>query len=153
MKHIISVGISVALLTGVCRGQDNTNLALTKTLSEKNESVIAQLNTREYYLERRNKLNSTAWMLLGVGTVLTIGGSLQYENAIHLHDRNLNEEIGAAVLTVGGTAMVIASIPCFVSSRMYNKKLMNMTANLKIESYQSPASIKQYPAIGLRISL
>ena len=153
MKRIFTGSICFAILTGMCHAQDSLQFALPNASYETNHPDRAQWSTREYYLKKRNNLNTTGWMLLGVGAVLSIGGSRQYENAIHSPDRNLNDEIGGAVCAVVGTAMVVASVPVLVSSGYYNKKVVKMTADFKIEPCQSGVAVKQYPAVGLRISL
>jgi hypothetical protein len=154
MKHIFSVGISLMILTGICPAQDSLHLVIPKTSYEKNESVMAQWNSKQYFLKKRNSLNATAWVLLCTGAIFSIGGSMQYENAIHSNDRNrLNKEIGGAVLTVAGSTMVIASVPIFIKAGYYERKVVDMSANLQFQPSQPGLAIKQYPAISLRISL
>jgi hypothetical protein len=142
------------MLTGLCQAQDSLHMVTPKTSYEKNESVMAQWNSKEYFLKKRNSLHATAWMLLCTGAIFSVGGSMQYENAIHSNDRNrLNKEIGGAVLAVAGSAVAIASVPIFIKAGYYERKVVDMSANLQFEPCLPGLAIKQYPAIGLRISL
>jgi hypothetical protein len=154
MKQLFSVTISLIILTGICRAQDSLHIATPKTSTEKNKFYMPQQNSKEYYLEKQSKLNTTAWVLLGIGTAMGVTGTILYEHAAQANEWDqMGNEFGGVILMAAGGAMVITSVPIFIRAGYYKRKAMDISASLKIEPYQSGLAMKHYPAIGLSISL
>lgn len=125
-----------------------------KASTEKNKYYIPQQNSKEYFLEKRNKLNTAGWVLLGGGVTMGIIGTILYENAYHSEDwYQTGNVFGGVFLMTIGSAMVITSVPIFIRAGYYKRKAIDMSASLQFEPYQSGLAMKSYPAIGLRISL
>ena len=115
---------------------------------------MPQKNSKEYYLQKSSTLNSTGWVLLGIGVVSGVTGTIIYANTHNSVGWNqLNNEIGGGFLIVAGSALVVTSIPIFIRAGYYKNKAMDMSAILKFEPYLSGIAIKQYPAIGVNIRL
>lgn len=154
MKQLFSVSISLIILSGICRAQDSLHISIPKTSTEKNKFFMPQQNSKEYYLEKRSKLNTTAWVLLSVGAVIGATGTMLYEHAAQTNEwEQVGNEFGGVFLMAVGSAMVITSVPIFIRAGYYKRKAMDISANLKFEPYQSGLAMKRLPAIGLSISL
>lgn len=83
-----------------------------------------------------------------------VAGIIVYEHAREGEDIDQTRPAFAGIgLMAAGSAMVIASVPIFIRSGYYKRKVLDMSAGLKFEPYQSGLAIKNYPAIGLSISL
>ncbi len=154
MKQLFSVTIGFFIITNICRAQDSLHIVVPKTSTEKNTFYMPQPNSKEYYLEKQSKLNTTAWVLLGIGAAMGVTGTIIYENVAHKNELDqVGNEFGGVFLMVAGSAMVVTSVPIFIRSGYYKRKAMDLSANLKFEPYQSGVAMKSFPAIGLRISL
>ena len=111
-------------------------------------------DSKEYFLEKRSKLNTTAWVLLGIGAAMGVTGTILYEHAAQTNEWDqVGNEFSGVLLMAAGGAMVVTSIPIFIRAGYYKRKAMDVTANLKFEPYQSGLAMKRFPAIGLSISL
>jgi hypothetical protein len=154
MKQLFLVTIGLFIITNMCRAQDSLRIAVPNSSTEKNKFYMPKQNSKEYYLEKQSKLNTTAWVLLGIGAAMGVTGTILYENAAHANEWDqVGNEFGGIFLIAAGSAMVVTSVPIFIRSGYYKRKAMDLSANLKFEPYQSGVAMKSFPAIGLRISL
>jgi hypothetical protein len=86
MKQLFSVTISLFIITGICRAQDSLHIAVPKTSTEKNKFYMPSRTQKNTILKSRSKLNTTAWVLLGIGTTMGVTGTILYENAAHANE-------------------------------------------------------------------
>jgi len=154
MKHLISTIIGLFILTGICKAQDSLHKANPGSPSGKYKYYSPENNSKEYFESKHNKLNTTAWVFLGTGVTLGVVGIIMYDHANHADNWGDTDNLfGGIGLMVTGSALTVASVGIFIKAGYYKRKALNMSANLKFEPYQSGIAVKQYPAIGLRISL
>jgi hypothetical protein len=154
MKHLLSTIIGLFILTGFCKAQDSLHTVTPKSSLDKSKFSVPENNSKEYFESKRNRLNTTAWVFLGTGVVLGVVGIITYDNANHGNNWGETGSLFSGIgLMVTGGALTVASVPIFIRAGYYKSKAMSMSANLKFEPYQSGVAVKQYPAIGLRISL
>jgi hypothetical protein len=163
MKQIILFFSTLLLILQATRAQNNQqNTAPGHSLKSFKAPVPAKYSY-EYYAVKSSKFRTTGWVLFSVGTVLGVTGLIVYENHLH-QDYNWDElgdaivnSVGAELLMVAGTTMVLVSIPVFISSWHYKKKALSMSASLKLESYnelnQTGTTQSHYPALGITIRL
>ena len=62
MKQLFSVSIIFFIFTGICRAQDSLHVITPNTSAEKNKFYMPRENSKEYFLEKGSKLNTTAWV-------------------------------------------------------------------------------------------
>jgi len=154
MKQLFSLLMSFVFFTGICKAQDSLNRIPENPSYQRGQSNIPPVNTKDYYEYKRARLNTTAWVFLGLGVTLGTTGLIIYENAKYQDDlNNLGNTFGGSFLIGVGSAFVLTSIPIFIRSGYYKKKGLDMSASLKMEPYQSGVALKHYPSVGLSIRL
>lgn len=84
---------------------------------------------KEFYLEKSKNQKTAAWMLLGAGTCMVIGGYLLLDKDLGSFSLsktdNLDYRFGRTLI-VGGVPAVIGSVPLFISSAKNNKQAQAM---------------------------
>jgi len=155
MKQLFTFVASILLMTGICQAQDSLHNTSPGVPIEKKQYTIPQKDSKEYFLEKGSKLNRTGWVLLSVGSVLGVTGTIIYVNSIHSKGGwdQLGNEYGGAFLILAGSSLVLTSIPVFIRSGYYKRKALNMSASFKLEPYQSGLSVKHFPSVGVSIRL
>src|ERR1044072_8806263 len=83
-----------------------------KTFSQV-DSASPNASAKTDYLKKSKTQKTVAWVLLGAGTAMTIGGVIAGRNGVD--DIDPNEATNGAALIVGGIVLDIASIPFFIS--------------------------------------
>lgn len=129
-------------------------------------NCVAQRKGRSYedYMQKSQKRTTAAWIFLGSGAALTVGGTALLVNGIrddnndyygYDGDRHAGKIIGGIALMFGGVALMGTSIPFFIMSHRYKRKAMNLA--FKPEKIQMPRmgkiSNQYYPALVLRLNL
>jgi hypothetical protein len=160
MKKMMLIFAILFFVMKNAQAQDSLqNITPNASITTQKKPAPAKFS-KEYYEVKSRKLKTTAWILLGAGTVLGVTGVLVYNNRkdydlSHLDDAIVSEA-GADILMIGGAAMVVTSIPLFITSAKYKRKALSMSATLKLESsrelYTAGISLKHYPAVGIKIS-
>jgi hypothetical protein len=153
MKQLVSFIASLLFIMGICQAQDSLHNISPNASIEKKQSAIPQINSKEYFLAKSSKLNTTGWVLIGVGAVLGTTGIIIYNKNKNGTLDQLGNTYGGVLLTIVGGAMVVVGIPLVIRSGYYKRKAMAMTATLNLENYQSGLAIKHFPSIGLSIRL
>ena len=114
------------------------------------------VNQQDYYTKSENQ-KSAGWILLGVGSVCTVGGVLM------LNDKNSNNEKdfgfgpsfdAQGFLVLGGIVVAAASIPFFISANRNKIKEKRASAYFKLESIDQHyvfSNQANYPAVSLYI--
>lgn len=89
--------------------------------------------TSEQYLEKSKNQQSTAWLLLGVGTAAGIGGTV-----ITFSEGILSDAAsGGAALFMLGLTLDIISIPVFIAANKNKKRAMEAVTTIKFEDVPS----------------
>jgi hypothetical protein len=84
--------------------------------------------TKEYYLQKSKNQDTIAWILLGVGSAITIGG------LISMNESSKNDSWGfpddsSSNITLVGTVIGSLSFPFFLSSAKNARKAANISLN------------------------
>ena len=125
--------------------------------------VIEQSNTKsaqelfDYHTLKQKKNKTTAWILLGSGVAMTVGGIAILKNngkeiiTDIFTGKKSNSGTGSTLLIIGGGATSLASIPFFVSASKHGRK-----ATLSLKRGQNTAVIMalnryNYLAVSLKI--
>src|SRR6516162_3498651 len=86
MKKLLLILALLGFILPALQAQDslkaNPNLSRSQNYARSNPSN----NTREYYLQKSNRMKTAGWILLGVGSALTIGGIIVYNDAMNSED-------------------------------------------------------------------
>ena len=109
----------------------------------------------QYYSKKNKNQKTTAWIMLGGGFVLTVGGAaiISKEMLIDPWTGDTVNPIGGVIMFYGGLASMTTSIPFFIASGK-NKKRAHIA--LTQEKFTMGHKINQqtnYNSITLRISL
>lgn len=119
-------------------------------------SNVMSINKSDYSSISNNQ-KSTAWVLLGVGTVCVLGGILIMNNDNGNNEKNFgygdnfNSE---GFLILGGVVCAAASVPLFIASKRNRDKSKQTTANFRLEKLDNPIYYKEnsfYPSIAVTI--
>ena len=95
-----------------------------KTFSQV-DSASPNASVKTNYLKKSKTQKTVAWVLLGTGTAMTIGGVIAGRNGVD--DIDPNEATNGAALIVGGIVLDIASIPFFISGAKNKQRAMAVT--------------------------
>jgi hypothetical protein len=118
--------------------------------------------SKEYFVQKSARCKKAAWVMLGVGTAMAVGGCIAFDNAIT--STGTLDESAASVVNAGaaevvaviGAGMVVSSIPLFIASHHYKKKAMNMTLSFKMQPYrelqQTSMTTKFTPGLSFKIN-
>lgn len=90
-------------------------LTITLTISGQQDPIFVPGTTKEDYLKKSKNQKTTAWVLLGTGSLSVLLGSIE-----------VNPDYGDATnrpfLVIGGLVLIGASIPCFIAAARNKKK-------------------------------
>jgi hypothetical protein len=112
----------------------------------------APLQSGEYYAKRSKNRKKTAWILLGSGAALFVGGiavATQQKDEI---------EAGVSLVLISGAGVVtsLVSIPFFVSANINKRKAMNISSYLEMQKspvkMQSRSLNNSYPALAVKLN-
>ena len=109
--------------------------------------------TKQDYLAKSKKQKTTAWLLLGGGTVMGFVGLTQL-NFAGSDDGEVNNTPGTILFFTGLTS-VATSIPFFSASKRNKRKAMNLSfMKQRIPSLQKNSFVyQQIPSLKLKIDL
>ena len=85
-----------------------------------------QQRTKEYYFEKSKRKKTTAWILLGAGTAMAIGGAIGFDNSWDKSSEYTKTDI-FGFITLAGIISDLVSIPFFISSAKNKKKALSIT--------------------------
>ena len=130
MKKII-IGITLLIFSSISFGQQPTAPATT---------------AKNIYLEKSKAQKTTAWILLGGGAAMLVGGIIAYQSGP-----------GGLFMMAIGVLAPIVSVPFFIASGKNKKKAMSAGLSFKFEKNQPISSpeigFHSYPAISLKLNL
>jgi hypothetical protein len=111
------------------------------------QTPVDTAKAREIYLEKSKSQKTVAWILLGAGTVSTIGG-------IYVAFASTSD--AGEIMFIAGLASIAGSIPLFIISHNNKQKALRLAIGPKIE--ENGQLIQMYagryqPAISFKLSL
>ncbi len=107
---------------------------------------------KEYYIQKAKSQKTTAWILLGGGLALTIGGTFL---AISDYEKSSYSDAGP-IMFITGLACQLGSIPFFVIAHNNKRKALELFVGPKMEKNDQIVQMyvgRYQPAISLKINL
>jgi hypothetical protein len=105
--------------------------------------------TREAYLKKSQRQKTAAWILLGGGVALGIGGAAWAGSDW--------EVSGPDVLLVLGSIAIVSSVPLFMASGKNKRRAREASTSFRLEKYsdvhQGSLSVHYFPAVSIKLSL
>lgn len=117
--------------------------------------------TKEDYLQKSKSQKTAAWILMGGGAAMAIGGGIWFSETFSIDlfgpDRNPGEGTAGIIMFAGIGAMG-GSIPLFIASARNKRKAIAMAFVINEEEFLGSALMKvkagkMFPALTFRISL
>ena len=107
--------------------------------------------TKEDYLKKSKNQKTAAWVLLGGGLGMAIGGFVINLNGDWVGP---NQNKGSWLIYTGGAA-TLASIPLFISAKKNKKRAASVTINNQhiLLPQKSSLCLRMQPAISLKMNL
>jgi len=100
------------------------------------------------YLEKSKHQKTAAWVLLGSGVALGVGGAIWAGSNF--------DSSGPDVLFVAGAVAIVSSIPLFIAARRNKKKAMSTSANFQMQKIptvqRGSFASKSYPALSIKMN-
>jgi DMSO/TMAO reductase YedYZ heme-binding membrane subunit len=107
--------------------------------------------TRQDYLGKSKKQKTAAWVLLGAGTVVAVGGAILDVSS----DWSTSETPYLVAIAAGGASM-LGSIPLFIASGRNKRKAMNASTWFEIRKQPFPINnglaLHTAPTLSLRLN-
>mgnify|MGYP003624610739 FL=1 len=109
--------------------------------------------SKDYFLQKSKKQKTTAWILLGGGTAIAVGGFAAFDSSWDSGSASTTDIAG--VIGTVGLLTSLASIPYFISAGKNKKTAMSITFNYKpvYLSNDNLAETQSYPTMSLKIKL
>jgi len=110
--------------------------------------------SKQDYLTKSKKQKTAAWGVLGVGTVMLIGGGYIAGHETFDNDGEDEEVVAAGVVAAIGVAAMVGSIPLFIASSRNKRKAMSLSLeNEKFRSLENCSLVyRSMPAVSLKIN-
>lgn len=128
-----------------------TILLLIATSSFCQQTDFSRSLTPEDYLQKSKKQKTAAWVLLGGGFAVTVGGAILDVSS----DWSKPETPYLVVIAAGGASM-LGSIPLFIASGRNKRKAINASAYLEIRQNPVPANngltLQSAPTLSLKLN-
>ena len=120
-------------------------MLFTKSFSQEKGPAL----TKEYYMQKSKNQKITAWVLLGTGIGMILGGM-----AINYSSTDGGEDQGLWLSYLGG-ATALTSIPFFISGHKNKKRALSVAVSNQKNYFLSQNNIafKPQPVISLTITL
>ena len=107
MKKLVSLSLLLILSVMVFGQQD---------------PIFVPETTKQDYLKKSKNQKRAAWVLLGLGSLSVLVGSIEV-------NPNYGESTNRPFLVIGGLVTAAASIPNFIASKRNKKKAMGLSFN------------------------
>lgn len=111
-----------------------------------------RVGSKEYFMQLSKKNRTAAWVLLGVGTAMMIGGAAAFDSSWDSGSASETDISGFIVL--GGLIADVVSIPFFITAAKHKKRAMALSAGSQlVPVHPNPANLFHAQAnITIRIS-
>ena len=109
--------------------------------------------SKDYFLQKSKKQKTTAWILLGGGTAMVVGGLTAFNSS---WDSGTNTETDiSGIIVLAGIAAGGASIPYFISAAKNKKTAISITFDYQpiYLSSDNMVATQAYPTMSLKIKL
>tara|TARA_A100000171_G_C2096636_1_gene127432 strand:- start:417 stop:818 length:402 start_codon:yes stop_codon:yes gene_type:complete len=109
--------------------------------------------SKDYFLQKSKKQKTAAWILLGGGTAMAVGGFATFDSSWDSGSDSTTDIAG--IIGTVGFLTGLASIPYFISAGKNKKTAMSITFDYKpiYLSGDNLVSTKAHPTLTLRIKL
>ena len=109
--------------------------------------------SKDYFLQKSKKQKTAAWILLGGGTAIAVGGFATFDSSWDSGSASTTDIAG--IIGTVGFLTGLASIPYFISAGKNKKTAMSITFDYKpiYLSGDNLVSTKAHPTLTLRIKL
>tara|TARA_R110000796_G_scaffold1336_2_gene5356 strand:- start:72724 stop:73125 length:402 start_codon:yes stop_codon:yes gene_type:complete len=109
--------------------------------------------SKDYFLQKSKKQKTAAWILLGGGTAMAVGGFATFDSSWDSGSASTTDIAG--IIGTVGFLTGLASIPYFISAGKNKKTAMSITFDYKpiYLSGDNLVSTKAHPTLTLRIKL
>ena len=156
----INDGTQITLASGTCTLKSfpvllSSSFAVDTLIRE----IKSDENLKQFYFQRSKNQKTTAWILLGGGTGLVIGGTIILVGDAMAYIFSMGNQGSTAAFDVAGTFIYtgiiadLVSIPFFISAS-HNKKLAASISCENQRTYNSPNnsfSSNIHPSLTLKI--
>ena len=109
--------------------------------------------SKDYFLQKSKKQKTAAWILLGGGTAMAVGGFATFDSSWDSGSASTTDIAG--IIGTVGFLTGLASIPYFISAGKNKKTAMSITFDYKpiYLSGDNLVSTKAHPTLTLKIKL
>jgi hypothetical protein len=157
-KYILSLALIAGMICTI-QAQDSLRPKPGLPVEPNNDFRYRPVHNQEYYLKRSQRMNSAGLVLLTLGSALTIGGIIVYNDAVHSENwvDGMVNSAGGYLAIYAGSAMVITSIPILIVAGKNKKKAMELSSSIDIRQYQqihaASYATSYVPSLSLKLSL
>lgn len=104
--------------------------------------------TKNYYLEKSKNQKTTAWILLGSGTAMAIGGAIGFSENFWESSADTY-----GYIMIAGIVADLVSIPFFISASKNKKKAASLAFNIQNVPYHIDfTKLDQATSVSVRIN-
>ncbi|HLO83300.1 MAG TPA: hypothetical protein VK166_20195 [Chitinophagaceae bacterium] len=118
----------------------------------------AKYTVRDELLQKSKRQKTAAFVMLGVGTLAAVTGSIIFSENFDIWDDSNDALMGTgAILATAGGLSMLGSIPLFIASSKNKGRAMGMSAGIKMEKAFPDGvfrnNLTYYPAASIRIGI
>ncbi|MBU2906144.1 hypothetical protein KO529_15200 [Arenibacter algicola] len=109
--------------------------------------------SKDYFLQKSKKQKTTAWILLGGGTAMAVGGFAKFDSSWDSGSASTTDIAG--IIGTVGFLTGLASIPYFISAGKNKRTAMSITFDYQpiYLSTDNLVAAKAHPTLSLKIKL
>jgi hypothetical protein len=126
-------------------------MILLLTVKSLSQTVQNPEFTKEYYLQKSKSQKTAAWVLLGVGTAITVVGVAGFASTYDDWNDNSTETYG--YLMIAGPLIGLGSIPLFITSGSNARKAATLSVNYQPVLLPNQGSLVQSLQPSLSITI
>jgi hypothetical protein len=159
MKKLILFLALITIILPASQAQDSLKAKPNLSKAPENDFPNHPTHNQDYYLKKSSRMNTAGLVLLGLGSALTIGGVIVYNDAMNSENwgDGLVNGAGGYLAIVAGSAMVITSIPVLIVAGHNKKKAMELSSSIQLQPYQQIREVSLatnwVPSLSLKLRL
>lgn len=106
----------------------------------------------EYYRQKSKNQKKTAWILLGAGTVMAVGGGIGFNRSWNLPEHYTETDIFGFIM-LAGIVSDLVSIPVFISSGRNARRASRVSVSTQLIDFPrvNNSYVEPHPAISIKI--